>query len=190
MPATVILPTRPATSARHAVDTGLPSQPPSLTEFLEAKPACSPQLLAKLQRESARAPPRVPPWTKFLAATSSWDLSVSSLQEVIAYIAPFLHPADIGSINCVAHCFSTGPLFADIRLFPPWPPMRNRLFGARKRNPLLCTRHDQPSPFLIFHHCWAFLYPNDRLHLCNAFPIMLDYAKLHQSVASESVASL
>lgn len=81
-------------------------------------------------------------------------------------------------------------MFADIRVYPPWPPLRNRVFGARKRNPLLGARHDRPSPFLIYHHCWAFLSPDDRQHLGMAYPIMLDYAKLRSSVASESVSSL
>jgi hypothetical protein len=131
----------------------------------------------------------MPAWKSFLAASSP-DLSVFSFHKIIAYVAPFLHQVDIGNINCVAHCFRAGPLFADTRVFPPWLPMRKWLYGARNRNHLLCARHDQPSAFLVFHHCWAFLYPEDRLHLSKAFPIMLDYAKFCISVASESVASL
>jgi hypothetical protein len=138
-------------------------------------------------------------------AANIQDMSASSLAlhgcKYLGYVSiipvryrrlycPILSPIEIRQTNCIARHFRAGPMFADIRVYPPWPPLRSRLFGARKRNLLLCARRNRPSPFLVFHHCWPFLYPNDRLHLCSAFPIMLDYAKLRLYTASESLALL
>jgi hypothetical protein len=69
--------------------------------------------------------------------------------------------------------------------------LRSRLFGARQRSPLRCAQHDRPSPFLIFRHCWEYLEPLERSCLCIlAYPLMVDYAKLWLSVATESIAIL
>jgi hypothetical protein len=109
---------------------------------------------------------------------------------VIAHVSTFLSFNDIANVSCLAQCFRYGVLFADILIYPPWPPLRSRLFGGHKRSPLRCAHHDCPSPFLIFHHSWEFLDPLDRYHLSAAFPIMRDYAKLCLSAASTSLATL
>jgi hypothetical protein len=156
----------------------VPDQPTAATAYLSAPPLCSDRLLQSIANEYQRNPPPMPAWHAFASATASHMPVPLRLRNVIASVTAFLSPRDLSNVACVALAFSPGPLFLEVQVFPPWPPLHSRLFGARKRTPLRCARHDKPSPFLVFHHCWAYLHPHEWRSLCVAYPIMREYAKL------------
>jgi hypothetical protein len=164
---------------------------PDAPAYLSYKPLCSSMLLHRLAAENRTGPPRAPPWIAFRGSTPQSPPPAFALSHIITYIAPFLGgPRDLEAAACTASLFRYGILYADVDVLPPRPLVRGRLFGARRRNPLLCACHDRPSPFLVFHHCWSLWTPQERQTLCLAFPIMTDYAKLRLAAASSFVAPL
>jgi hypothetical protein len=131
----------------------VPDQPKVDLTYLSAPPLCSHHLHLLIANEYQHGPPPTPSWRAFVMVAAPDFPARPLLWDVIASLSAFLLPSDLRSVACVALDFCPGLLFTDVQVFPPWPPLHSRLFGARKRSPLRCTWHDKPSPFLVFHHC-------------------------------------
>jgi hypothetical protein len=58
-------------------------------------------------------------------------------------------------------------------------PGRCHGFGHARKG--LSSNHDRPSPHLVWHFVWAFLTPNERFKLLQAFPVMEFYARLRRA---------
>jgi hypothetical protein len=115
--------------ANIAPGTGHPSEPHVGTDYIHAKPLCSPKLLSSLRTAPRGGPPPAPPWKRFSTCSVGDDFAALVLADIFSSIVQFLSLRDTRAIQCTATLYRDGPLYADVHLSPPWPPMRSRVFG-------------------------------------------------------------
>lgn len=105
-------------------------------------------------------------------------------------VQPYLTKVEIENVGTTAEEWKAWSLFGDSPIFPPRSPMLWRFTGFGRRNPLICARHADPSPYLILHHAWDYISMVDRSKLASATPVMRAYALLRKDALLQSVAEL
>ena len=73
---------------------------------------------------------------------------------------------------------------------PPVSPIRDRCMGDLRDTVDRSLDHDRPSPELILHFAWAFLIPDERYTLSQAFPVMGAYANLRRYASTAPLHQL
>jgi hypothetical protein len=75
-------------------------------------------------------------------------------------------------------------------LHPPRNPSHRRYNGFGRRDINHSLQFNTPSPQYLFHCAWDFLTPTDRGKVCNASPVMQQYAVLREQAAGTDLSPL
>ena len=107
------------------------------------------------------------------------------LSDVMAFIYPFLAASKQPIVRTLSKYWNHPAYCSNTPLTLPWAPVRRRLYGFGKQNPRLSISHQvdedhPPSPFLMLHHAWPWLTPQERNTVCtiNNSGVLRQYAIL------------